>query len=147
MSLKEQLVQDMKAAMKAGDKQRLSVIRMARSALRNQEIDEGVDLDDNGVIAVLSKEVKQLRESRAGFQEAGRSEDVAAIDEQLAILQEYLPEPLSQQELQDLVKEAIDSTGAQGMPDMGRVMGYLMPKVKGRADGSQVSQMVREQLS
>ena len=147
MSIKEQLTADMKDAMKAHEKLRLSVIRSVRGAVRQAEIDGGhTELDDQGVIAVLSKEVKMRRDSLEEFQKAGRQDLVDQTQAELDVLMHYLPKQLSEAEVKSLVEEAVKATGAQTMKDMGKVMGALMPKVKGRADGKMVNTLVRSLL-
>lgn len=148
MSLKEKLANDMKEAMKAREagKVRLSVIRLVRSAVRQIEIDEKVELDDEGILAVISKEVKQRRDSIEEFKKGGREDLVAQNEADAAILMEYLPAQLSEAEVRALVDEAVAAVGAQGPKDMGKVMKELMPKVKGKADGKLVNQLVKEAL-
>lgn len=146
MSLKEELLTDMKEAMKEGDKQKLSVIRMARAAIKNMEIEDRKDLSDEEVIEVLAKEVKQRRESIEEYKKAGQEETVKDLKKEIEILNKYLPEQLSKEELVDLVEETIEEVGADDMSDMGKVMGAIMPKVKGRADGSEVNKLVRDRL-
>lgn len=148
MSLKEQLTEDMKTAMKAKEagKQRLGVIRLVRSAVRQLEIDGKKELDDAGVLAVLSKEVKQRRDSITEFKKGGREDLVQQNEEEIAILMEYLPQQLSEDEVRSLVKEAVEASGASTAKDMGKVMKVLMPKVKGRADGKLVNDLVRGML-
>ena len=141
MSLKEELLQDMKAAMKAKEagKTALSVIRMVRSAIRNTEIDGKCELDDAGVGAVIAKEMKQRKESLAEFEKAGRSDLVA----EMAVLEKYMPKQLTADEIRQIVNDAV--AGQSGLK-MGDVMKLVMPKVKGKADGKLVSQIVREIL-
>ena len=148
MSLKEQLTEDMKTAMKAKEagKQRLGVIRLVRGAVRQMEIDGKKELDDAGVLAVLSKEVKQRRDSIEEFRKGGREDLVKRNEEEIAILMEYLPQQLSEDEVRSLVKEAVTASGASSQKDMGKVMKLLMPKVKGRADGKLVNDLVRGML-
>lgn len=148
MSLKEKLANDMKEAMKAREagKARLSVIRLVRGAVRQIEIDQKVELDDEGVLAVISKEVKQRRDSIEEFKKGGREDLVAQNEADVAILMEYLPAQLSEAEVRALVDEAVAAVGAQGPKDMGKVMKELMPKVKGKADGKLVNQLVREAI-
>lgn len=146
-SLKERLLDDMKTAMKNGEKQRLSVIRMARAAIKNLEIEKRKDLEDDEVIEVLNKEVKQRRDSIIEYKKAGKENIVADLNKEIEILSEYLPEQLSTAELEKLIQELIHLTGASSMQDIGKVMGAIMPKVKGRADGRIVNQLVREKLS
>ena len=150
MSLKEQLTEDMKTAMKAKEegKQRLAVIRMVRSAIRQQEIDGNGKqaLDDEGVIAIISKEVKMRKDSIEEFKKGGREDLVAKTQAEIDVLMPYLPAQLSEAEIRALVKEAVEKTGASSPKDMGKVMGMLMPKVKGRADGKMVNTIVRSML-
>ena len=147
MSIKEQLTADMKEAMKAHDKDRLAVIRLARGAVRQAEIDGGhTELDDEGVIGVLSKEVKMRRDSLEEFQKGGREDLVARTQAEIDVLMHYLPAQLSEDEVKKLVADAVAQTGAQTQKDMGKVMGLLMPKVKGRADGKMVNTLVRSML-
>ena len=147
MSLKAQLMDDMKAAMKAKEdgKQKLAVIRMVRSAIRQTEIDGQKELDDNDIIALISKEVKMRKDSIDEFK-GGREDLVAQTEAEIAVLMPYLPEQLSEEEVRALVKEAIAATNATTPKDMGKVMGQLMPKVKGRADGKMVNTIVKELL-
>ncbi len=148
MSLKEKLANDMKEAMKAREagKARLSVIRLVRGAVRQIEIDQKVELDDEGVLAVIGKEVKQRRDSIEEFKKGGREDLVAQNEADVAILMEYLPAQLSEAEVRALVSEAVAAVGAQGPKDMGKVMKELMPKVKGKADGKLVNQLVKEAI-
>ena len=149
MSFKEQLTEDMKTAMtaKAEGKQRLAVIRMVRSAIRQTEIDGKKELDDEGVIAIIGKEVKMRRDSLEEFRKGNREDLVAQTEAEIAVLMPYLPQQLSEGEVRILVKEAMEKSGAAGPKDMGKVMGQLMPKVKGRADGKMVNTIVREMLN
>lgn len=147
MSLKEQLAADMKEAMKAHDKDRLAVIRMVRGAVRQQEIDGKTELDDNGVIAVISKEVKMRRDSIDEFKKGNRQDLVDKTQAEIDVLMPYLPAQLSEDEVRELVKAAVEQTGATTAKDMGKVMGVLMPKVKGRADGKMVNTIVKSFLN
>ncbi|MBP3231235.1 MAG: GatB/YqeY domain-containing protein [Anaerovibrio sp.] len=147
MSIKEQLANDMKEAMKAKEKERLAVIRMVRGAIRQQEIDGKTELDDEAVIAVISKEVKMRKDSIVDFQKGGRDDLVAQNEAEIAFLMPYLPKQLTEDEVRELVKEAVEKTGASSPKDMGKVMGALMPKVKGQADGKMVNQLVKEALN
>ena len=148
MSLKTQLMDDMKAAMKAKEagKQKLAVIRMVRSAIRQAEIDGRKELNDNDIIALISKEVKMRKDSIDEFEKGGRQDLVDQTQAEIAVLMPYLPEQLSEDEVKALVQEAISVTGATTPKDMGKVMGVLMPKVKGRADGKMVNTIVKELL-
>ena len=149
MSLKEKLTADMKEAMKAKEegKQRLSVIRLVRGAVRQQEIDGKKELSDEDVLGVISKEVKQRRDSIEDFKKGGRDDLVAEAEAEIAILMGYLPQQLSEDEVRSLVQEAIAASGATSPKDMGKVMKELMPKVKGRADGKLVNGIVKELLA
>lgn len=148
MSIKDLLTEDMKQAMKDKEsgKLRLSVIRMARANIKNIEIDEKRELNDDEVLAVLVKEVKMRQDSLEEFAKAGREELVEQAKQEIAILRKYLPEQLSDEELRALVEEAVAETGAAGPKDMGKVMAALMPKTRGRADGKRINTMVRELL-
>jgi len=147
MSLKARIRDDMKVAMRSGDKSRLGTIRMLLAEIQRREVDERTELDDTGVLATLEKMVKQRRESIAQYQEAGREELAATEQAEITVLQEYLPEPLSEAEIEALVDEVIAATDASGMQDMGKVMGQLKQKAQGRADMGTVSQQVKQKLS
>ena len=137
----------MKSSMKSGDKSRLGVIRLMLSALKQVEVDERIELDDSRIIAVLDKMAKQRRESISQFDKAGR-DDLSMIEQaELEIIQEYLPEALSEAEINELVEQSIASTGAASIKDMGKVMGMLKPQLQGRADMGQVSQLIKSRLS
>ncbi|SFU93641.1 GatB/YqeY domain-containing protein [Alicyclobacillus macrosporangiidus] len=146
MSLSERLSEDMKHAMKAKDKVRLSVIRMVRSAMKNREIETGAPLDDEGILAVIQKELKQRRDSLQAFESAGRTDLAEEARQEIEILTSYLPEPLTEEDLRHLAAEVIAEVGAKGKSDMGKVMSALMPKVRGRADGRVVQQVVQSLL-
>lgn len=148
MSLKEKLTADMKEAMKAREegRQRLGVIRLVRGAIRQQEIDGQRELDDEAVLSVISKEVKQRRDAIEEFQKGGRDDLVRQNEAEIAILMEYLPQQMTEDEVRSAVQEAIAATDASTPKDMGKVMKELMLKVKGRADGKLVNQIVRERL-
>ena len=148
MLLKEKLTADMKTAMKAREegRQRLGVIRLVRGVIRQQEIDGQRELDDDAVLTVISKEVKQRRDSIEEFQKGGRTDLVRQNEEEIAILMDYLPQQMTEDEVRSAVTEAVAATGAAAPKDMGKVMKELMPKVKGRADGKLVNQIVRELL-
>ena len=147
MSIKEQLTADMKEAMKAHEKERLTVIRSARGAIRQAEIDGGhTELDDEGVIGVLSKEVKMRKDSIEEFKKGDRQDLVDKTQAEIEVLMPYMPAQLSEAEVSELVKAAVEETGAKTQKDMGKVMGKLMSKVKGRADGKMVNNIVRSML-
>jgi len=146
-SLKSQLQSDMKSSMKSGDKGRLGVIRLMLAAIKQIEVDERIELDNARIIAVLDKMAKQRRESITQFDLAGR-DDLTAIEQaELKIIQEYLPEALSEDEINELVEQSIASTSAVSIKDMGKVMGMLKPQLQGRADMGKVSQLIKSRLS
>ncbi|MDZ3824615.1 MAG: GatB/YqeY domain-containing protein [Pseudoxanthomonas sp.] len=146
MNLKQRLMQDMKDAMKAGDKERLGVIRLAQAAVKQREVDERIELDDAQVLAVLEKMVKQRRDSVAQFEAAGR-EDLAAQERfEIGIVQGYLPAPLGEAEVDALLAQVIAETGASGPRDMGRVMAALKERAAGRADMQALSGKVKAAL-
>ncbi|WP_248926665.1 GatB/YqeY domain-containing protein [Paenibacillus hamazuiensis] len=147
MSLSERLNEDMKQAMKSQDKFKLSVIRMVRAAIKNIEIDQRKTLDDNEVLDVLNREIKQRRDSLQEFEKAGRADLAENLQAELAILSEYMPQQLTDEEVKAIVEQTIQEVGASSKADMGKVMGALMPKVKGRADGKLVNQLVQQSLS
>jgi hypothetical protein len=147
MSLQTEIESAMRAAMKAGDAVRVSTLRMAMAAAHNRQIELGHELTDAEVVEVLDRQVKQRRESIELYRQGGRPELADAEEAEMAILREYLPEPLTDVELERLAREAVASTGAKGPADMGRVMGALVPQTKGRADGKAVSDLVRRLLS
>jgi uncharacterized protein YqeY len=147
MSLKGQITEDMKSAMKAGDKDRLKTVRLILAAVKQVEVDTREELDDAAVLAVLTRMVKQRRDSVEQFEKGGR-EDLAAIERnEISVLEQYLPEQLSADELAAMVDEVIAATGAEGIRDMGRVMGQIKAKAAGRADMGAVSATVKERLN
>jgi uncharacterized protein YqeY len=146
MSLKERIQQDMKDSLRAGDKPRLATIRLILAAIKQHEVDERTELDDARVTAVLDKMAKQRRESIGQFETAGRDDLVAQEAAELALISEYLPEPLGEEELAGLIEEALQQSGATSIRDMGKVMGLLKPKVQGRADMGAVSAMIKARL-
>ncbi len=147
MSLKGQLTEDMKSAMKAGEKDRLKVVRLILAAIKQIEVDTREDLDDAAVLAVLTKMVKQRRDSVEQF-EKGDREDLAAIERaEILVINSYLPEQLSAEELASIVDEAIKASGAESIRDMGKVMGQVKAKAAGRADMGAVSATVKERLN
>jgi len=136
----------MKTAMRAKDKDRLGVIRLILAAIKQQEVDTRVSLDDTAVLAVLDKMLKQRRDSISQYQAAGRDDLAQKEQFEVDVIQEYMPEALSDEALEQLIKDAIAATGAQSMKDMGKLMNELRPKVQGRADMGQVSQKVKALL-
>jgi len=146
MSLMEKLTADMKEAMKQGEKERLSVIRLVRGSVRQAEIDGKKTLSDDEIIGVITKEVKMRRDSIEEFERGGRSDLVEKTQAEIAILMPYLPAQLSPDEVRQTVETAVAEVGATTAKDMGKVMGVLMPRVKGRADGKLVNEIVRSLL-
>lgn len=146
MSLKDTLQADMKAALKGGEKERLKVVRMVLAAIKQQEIDQRIELDDAALLGVVTKMVKQRRDSITQFNQGGRADLAAAEEAEIAVLEAYLPEQLSADEVDALIDEAIASTGATSMRDMGKVMGTLKQKIEGRADLGAVSGKVKSKL-
>jgi yqey domain-containing protein len=137
----------MKAAMKAKDKAKLKTIRMLKASLQNEKLAKQDDLTEQEELDILAREKKQRLDSLQEFKQAGRDDLVDEVEEELAIVAEYLPEPLSDNEVKEIIQSVIDSVNASGMQDMGKVMGAVMPKVKGRADGNFVSEVVKAKLS
>lgn len=146
MSLKQQINDQVKQAMKAGEKARLKVLRMLTAAIKQKEVDERIELDDAQVLAIIDKQVKQRRESIEQYTAGGRPELAEAEQAEIDILSDFLPEQLGEDELAAMIDQAIADTGASSMADMGKVMGQLKPKAQGRADMKQVSAAVRAKL-
>ena len=147
MSLSEQIMSDMKEAMKARDKVKLNTVRMIKSALMNEKIKAGHDLTPEEELTVLSREKKQREESIEEFAKANRNDLVAETKKELAIVEDYLPKQLSKEELNEAAASAIAEVNAHDKSDFGKVMKVLMPKIKGKADGKAASAAVRDQLS
>lgn len=145
--IQERIREDQKAALRSGDKVRLATLRLLASDLKNRQIELGRPLEEGDVIEVLSRARKQRRESEEQYRSGGRGELAEREAAERAIIDEYLPEPLGEAELDRMIDEAIAAAGASGPGDMGKVMGGLMPRVKGRVEGSEVSRKVRERLS
>ncbi|MBS0614004.1 MAG: GatB/YqeY domain-containing protein [Proteobacteria bacterium] len=146
MSLKERITEDMKAAMRSGDKERLGAIRMITAAIKQREVDERITLDDAQVTAVLEKMIKQRKESLVQFQSGGRQDLADKESAEIALLQTYLPAQLSEAELDALIQEAITATGASSVKDMGKVMGIIKNKAAGRADMGAVGAKIKAKL-
>jgi len=147
MSMKQQLTEDMKAAMKAGEKHKLGVIRLINAAIKQREVDERIELDDTAVIAVLDKMVKQRKDSVSQFEAANR-EDLAEIERaEIVVIEVYLPAKMGEAEIVAAIQAAIAETGASGPADMGKLMGALKPKLAGQADMGLVSKLVKQQLA
>ncbi|WP_024869902.1 GatB/YqeY domain-containing protein [Pseudoxanthomonas suwonensis] len=147
MSLKQRLTDDMKAAMKGGDKDTLGVIRLINAAIKQKEVDERVELDDAAVLAVLDKMVKQRKDSVSQYEGAGR-EDLAAVERaEIAVIERYLPAKLDEAAILAAIEAAVAQTGAAGPADMGKLMGVLKPQLAGQADMGQVSALVKRRLA
>ncbi|WP_152656255.1 GatB/YqeY domain-containing protein [Oceanobacillus sp. CFH 90083] len=147
MTLLDRLNQDMKQAMKNKDKETLSVIRMVKASIQNESIKLGKDtLSEDEDLTILSREVKQRKDSLQEFKNAGREDLAEKTKEELEILEQYLPKQLSDEELTSIIQETITEVNAASMKDMGKVMGSVMPKVKGQADGTKIKQIVEQEL-
>ncbi|MBD3609356.1 MAG: GatB/YqeY domain-containing protein [Gammaproteobacteria bacterium] len=145
--LKARITDDMKAAMRAKDKERLAVIRLIQAAIKQKEVDERIELDDAETLAVLDKMVKQRRESIAQYDKAGRDDLSAKEQAEIVVIQDYLPAALSDEEIDAMINEAVAASGAAEMKDMGKVMGILKPKMQGRADMGAVSGKIKAKLT
>jgi uncharacterized protein len=146
MALKDRITEDMKTAMRAGEKDRLATIRLALAAIKQREVDERITLDDTQVLAVLEKMIKQRREAVVQFEAGKRADLVAKENAEIAVLKGYLPEQMSEAELDALIAAAIASTGATSIKDMGKVMADVKPKAQGRADMGAVSARIKQKL-
>ncbi|HWG30006.1 MAG TPA: GatB/YqeY domain-containing protein [Steroidobacteraceae bacterium] len=147
MSLKERITEDMKSAMRAGEKERLATIRMILAAIKQREVDERIQLDDTQVLAALEKMIKQRKEAITQFESGGRADLVAKESAEILILQAYLPAQLSDAEIDSLIATAIASTGAASIKDMGKVMGVVKAQAQGKADMGKVSARIKSKLS
>lgn len=147
MELQARLAQELQQAMKAREAVKVSTLRMVISAIRYKEVERKKALSDGEVLEVLATEAKTRRESIDEYKKGGRADLVAKEEAELSLLQTYLPQPLTEAELRELVQRAVATVGAKGPQDMGRVMSALMPQIKGRADGKQAQQFVQQQLS
>ena len=145
--LKEKLVEDLKSAMKDKDIIRKNVVQMVRAGVLQFEKDNRITLDEDGVLDVIAKEVKKRRDVLSDFEKGGRTDLVEATQREIAILMEYLPSQLTEEELDKIVHDTITEIGASSMKDMGKVMGALMPKVKGKSDGKMVNELVKKYLA
>ena len=146
MTLKERITEDMKTAMRSGEKDRLAVIRLLQAAIKQREVDERITLDDAQVTSVLEKMIKQRKESVVAFEKGGRADLVAKENAEIAVLQPYLPPQLSDAELDALIADAISSTGAASIKDMGKVMGVVKAKAAGKADMGAVGARIKAKL-
>jgi len=147
MSLKEQLQQSVKDAMRAGDKDRLGTLRMAMAAIKQREVDERITLDDAAVLALLEKMLKQRRDAEGQYRDAGRDDLADKEAQEITVISEFLPEPLSEDELNQIIEQVINDTDASGPAAMGQVMGALKPLIQGCADMRAVSALVKARLS
>lgn len=147
MALKDRITEDMKTAMKAGDKERLATIRLALAAIKQREVDERITLDDAQVLAVLDKMIKQRREAITQFQAGGRADLVAKETAEIGVLQGYLPAQMSDAEIDELIAQSIAASGAASVKDMGKVMALVKAKAQGRADLGAVSARIKQKLS
>jgi len=145
--LQQRINEDVKAAMRSKDKERLGVLRLITAAFKQKEVDERIELDDTMVLAIMDKMTKQIRDSIQQFKQAGRDDLVAKETFELEIIQEYLPAQLSEDEISQIIAECIEASDAESTKDMGKVMGLLKPRLQGRADMGKVSGLVKQQLS
>jgi len=146
MPLQEKLMEDLKASMKSKEKVRKNVVTLVRAAIKQREVDERIELDDTDIIDIIAKQIKQKKDSIKDFEKGNRQDLVDLTNEEIKILLDYLPPQLSNEELDSIVKDAIEQTGAQTKKDLGKLMALIMPKVKGKADGTQVNQIVAKYL-
>ena len=146
MTLKERITEDMKTAMRSGEKDRLAVIRLLQAAIKQREVDERITLDDAQVTSVLEKMIKQRKESVVAFEKGGRADLVSKENAEIAVLQPYLPAQLSDAELDAIIGEAIAATGAASIKDMGKVMGVVKSKAAGKADMGAVGARIKAKL-
>ncbi len=146
MSLKDKLADDLKSAMKEKDTVRKNTVQMIRAGVLQVEKDKQITLDDEGVLDVIAKQLKQRRDSLPDYQKSGREDLIGQLNAEIAVLMEYLPAQLSEDELREIVAEAIKATGAESLKDMGKIMGAVMPKTKGRADGKMINNIAKELL-
>jgi len=146
MSIKDKLRDELTAALRAGANQRKMTLRMALAAIKNAEVETRDELEDDLILNLLQKEVKARHETIEGAKQANRPDLIEKAEEEIGILNEFLPQQLNEDELRTLVQEAIDESGASSMSDIGKIMGVLMPKIRGKADGKQANQIVRELL-
>lgn len=145
--LKSRIQDDVKAAMKAKDKARLATLRLISAAIKQREVDERTELDDDQVLVVLEKMIKQRRDSISQYEKAGRQELAEQEKSEIAVIETYMPEGLSDEEIAAMVVAAVTESGAESVRDMGKVMGLLKPKMQGRADMGKVSALVKQKLS
>ena len=147
MSLKDNLADDLKSAMKNKDTIRKNVVQMVRAGVLQIEKDKKITLDDDGVLDVIAKQLKQRRDSLPDYEKSGREDLISELKSEMDVLMEYLPKQLTHEELEAIVKEAVEKTGASSMKDMGKIMSEVMPKTKGRADGKVINEIAKGLLS
>ena len=146
MSLKERLADDLKAAMKDKNVVRKNAVQMIRAGVLQIEKDKKITLDDEGVLDVIAKQLKQRRDSLPDYEKSGREDLIAELRAEMDVLMEYLPAQLSREELEEIVRQAVADTGASSMKDMGKIMAAVMPKTKGRADGKMINEIAKAML-
>ena len=146
MSLKQKLQEDLKSSMKNKDASKKSVITLIRSSIKQYEVDNRVELQDDEIVDLIAKQLKQTRDSREEFAKAGRDDLVSKAEAEIEVLKEYLPQQLSEEELNEIVISTISEVGATSMKDMKKIMTSIMPKVKGRADGKLINELVKKNL-
>lgn len=146
MSLQERLMEDLKSSMKNRDKVKKDCITMIRAAIKQREVDERVELSEEDIVEIIAKQVKQKRDAIEDFKKGQRDDLVDLTEKEIDILLEYLPRQLAEEEIDEIVKDAIEQVGANTIKDMGKVMSIIMPKVKGRADGGLVNKIVKQYL-
>lgn len=144
MNLKEQLTNDLKESMKNKEQVKKSVVTLVRAAIKQKEVDERVELDDNAVMDIISKQLKQRKDALDEFKKAGRDDLISQTEKEIEILLSYLPKQLTDDELRDYIKKAVEQVNATSIKDMGKIMGILMPQVKGKADGKRINNLVSE---
>ncbi|GAA0234113.1 GatB/YqeY domain-containing protein [Metaclostridioides mangenotii] len=146
MSLKQKLQEDLKSSMKNKDTVRKSVVTLIRASIKQYEVDNRIELDDDAIIDIVAKQMKQRRDSLVEFKKAEREDLVEETEAEIEVLKEYLPQQLSEEEIEDIVKASISEVGATSMKDMGKIMSVIQPKIKGRADGKLVNELVKKNL-
>lgn len=146
MTIKDKLKEDLKTAMKEKDSIRKNVVQLIKAGVLQVEKDKQITLDDDGVLDVIAKQLKQRRDSLPDYEKSGREDLIAQLKKEMDILMEYLPQQLTREELVEIVKAAVEETGAATIKDMGKIMSAVMPKTKGRADGRQINEIARELL-
>lgn len=147
MTLKDKLMNDLKESMKNKDQLRKSVVTLVRSAIKQREVDERVELSDDDILEIISKQLKQRKDALEEFKKSQREDLVEEAENEIKVLMTYLPEQLTDEELQVIIRETINQVGATSMKDMGKIMGVVMPKVKGKADGKRINEITKQILN